>query len=146
MARVSHRWQFGHPSTSELDQNQGGICKLALAGDRKSFLVAVCFARATTRLGYRVFSGLFRMRDVRCWHFSDIEPARFNVRFRALFGHQRMAGLGRRVTHSRPWQKLDPRGTSPGRVWMIATMEPGMIGLMEPLETPSNQGLGEQVI
>src|SRR2546426_3994525 len=29
---------------------------------------------------------------------------------------------------------------------MIATMEPGMIGLMEPLETPSNQGLGEQVI
>jgi len=31
-------------------------------------------------------------------------------------------------------------------VWMIATMEPGMIGLMEPLETPSNQGLGEQVI
>ena len=29
---------------------------------------------------------------------------------------------------------------------MAATMEPGMIGLMEPLETPSNQGLGEQVI
>ena len=29
---------------------------------------------------------------------------------------------------------------------MIATREPEMIGLMEPLETPSNQGLGEQVI
>ena len=34
----------------------------------------------------------------------------------------------------------------PGRVWMIATMEPRMIGLMGPLETLSNQGLGEQVI
>jgi hypothetical protein len=30
----------------------------------------------------------------------------------------------------------DREETSPGRVWMIATMEPGMIGLMEPLETP----------
>jgi hypothetical protein len=41
------------------------------------------------------------LRDRVClWHFSDIEPARFNVRFRALFGHQRMPGLGRRVTES----------------------------------------------
>ncbi len=28
----------------------------------------------------------------------------------------------------------------PSRVWMVATMEPGMIGLMEPLETPSKSG------
>jgi hypothetical protein len=28
---------------------------------------------------------------------------------------------------------------------MIATMRPEMIGLMELLETPSNQGLAEQV-
>jgi hypothetical protein len=31
-------------------------------------------------------------------------------------------------------------------VWMIAIMESEIIGLMEPLETPSNQSLGEQVI
>jgi hypothetical protein len=40
----------------------------------------------------------------------------------------------------------DRGGTSPGREWMIAAMKPGMIGLVEPLEIPSNQGLGEQVI
>jgi hypothetical protein len=40
----------------------------------------------------------------------------------------------------------DRPGPALAGLWMIATMEPGMIGLMEPLETPSNQGLGEQVI
>ena len=31
-------------------------------------------------------------------------------------------------------------------MWMIATLEPGMIGLIEPLETPSDQGLGQEVV
>ncbi len=31
-------------------------------------------------------------------------------------------------------------------VWMIALMEPVLIGLMGPLETPSNQGLGKHTI
>jgi hypothetical protein len=31
---------------------------------------------------------------VRSWHFSDIEPARFDIRCRAVVGHQRMAGYG----------------------------------------------------
>ena len=34
------------------------------------------------------------------WHFGDIPAARFDVWFRALFGHQRMAGLCRRMTQS----------------------------------------------
>ena len=37
----------------------------------------------------------------RMWHFSDIDAAWFNVRFRALFRHQRMARLCRRMTQSR---------------------------------------------
>ena len=36
----------------------------------------------------------------RFWHFGDIDPARFNVRFRALFGHQSKARLCRRMTLS----------------------------------------------
>jgi hypothetical protein len=36
----------------------------------------------------------------RFWHFGDIDAARFNVRFRALFGHQSMARLCRRMTQS----------------------------------------------
>ena len=36
--------------------------------------------------------------DVRSWHFCDIEAAWSNVRFRALFGHQRVARLCRRMT------------------------------------------------
>ena len=43
--------------------------------------------------------------DVRSWHFGDIHAARFNVWFQALFGHQRVARLRRRLTlsgHSRP--------------------------------------------
>jgi hypothetical protein len=39
--------------------------------------------------------------EVGSWHFSDIEAARFNVRFRTLFGHQRIANLCRRMTLSR---------------------------------------------
>jgi hypothetical protein len=37
---------------------------------------------------------------VRFCHFGDIHAARFNVWFRALFGHQRVARLCRRMTHS----------------------------------------------
>lgn len=37
----------------------------------------------------------------RFWHFGDIDAVRFNVRFRALFGHQSMARLCRRMTQSR---------------------------------------------
>jgi hypothetical protein len=36
--------------------------------------------------------------NVRSWHFGDIEAAPFNVRFRASFGHQRIARSCRRMT------------------------------------------------
>jgi len=39
-------------------------------------------------------------RNVRFWHSGDIHAARFNVWFRALFGHQRVALLCRRLTQS----------------------------------------------
>ena len=35
---------------------------------------------------------------VHTWHFGDIRAARLDVRFRALFGHQRVARLCRRMT------------------------------------------------
>jgi hypothetical protein len=41
-----------------------------------------------------------RRLNVRYWHFADIDAARFNVRFRTLFGHQSMARLCRRMTQS----------------------------------------------
>jgi len=37
MARVSHRWQFGHPSTSDFDQGKS-IDLTVLAGARDSSL------------------------------------------------------------------------------------------------------------
>jgi len=37
-----------------------------------------------------------------------------------------------------PWLHIHDHS----HLWMIALMEPVLIGLMGPLETPSNQGLG----
>jgi hypothetical protein len=40
--------------------------------------------------------------NVAFWHFSEIEPARFNVRFRTLFGHQRLRTNETRYERSSP--------------------------------------------
>jgi hypothetical protein len=40
------------------------------------------------------------VHNVGYWHICDIDAALFNVRFIALFGHQRIARSCRRMTHS----------------------------------------------
>ena len=49
--------------------------------------------------------------NARYWHFGDIDTAQFNVRFRALFGHQRVA----RLTDA---NKKSPSGMSPRGVFL----------------------------
>ena len=49
-------------------------------------------------------------RGVRLWHLADIKAARLNVRFRALFGHQRVACL----TDEKNPSGMSPRGVFRG--------------------------------
>jgi hypothetical protein len=51
------------------------ICKLALAGNRK-LPVPYALPGYQIRLGYRVFSGLFRMRDGRCGPLAGLTRRR----------------------------------------------------------------------
>jgi hypothetical protein len=54
---------------------------------------------------------------VRLWHFSDMQAAWSNVWCRALFGHQRVARLCRRMTLSgRLWRTSVPINASPCNV------------------------------
>ena len=59
------------------------------------------------RFGYRVFSGLFRMRDGRCWHFADSVNRRAEC---VLFG----GGSGQR-----PFAPLTLSGRSPGSLFVL---------------------------
>ena len=46
---------------------------------------------------------------VHTWHSTGIEVARFNVQFRALFGHQRVARVRHGLTRSGPWHSIETR-------------------------------------
>ncbi len=65
MARVSHRWQFGHPSTSDLDQ--GEIYRPDCI-DRRQKLHSGgrCFAGATNWLSYRERRDFWAFQNARC--------------------------------------------------------------------------------
>jgi hypothetical protein len=73
MARVLNRWQFSHPSTSDLDHVKDESVNLTALAERRRIRL-----RATAS---GVPSGLSRTRDVRWWHKADVQTALMNVRF-----------------------------------------------------------------
>jgi hypothetical protein len=58
MARFPHRWQFGHPSTSDLDQGQGGICRPDCIGRRQKLHSGRRVLSWGNELGLATASGL----------------------------------------------------------------------------------------
>ena len=98
-------WQSGaNPSLPAIWGVQGDFAKLQgqrrlipAEGPRISMgWVGLSLIQGAGRPSFHSREG--RFRNAAPVLFGDIHAAQFNVRFRAPFGHQRMAGLCRRVT------------------------------------------------